>query len=101
MTPARILIVENDRIVARDIQSQLTGIGYTVTGITARGEDALAMALETHPDLVLMDIRLEGALDGIEAAEQIRNRCQIPVVFLTAYADEETLRRATLTEPFG
>ncbi|WP_027135454.1 ATP-binding response regulator [Geminicoccus roseus] len=101
MTPSRILIVEDDRVVARDIRVQLTRIGHEVVGATARGEDAVAMALELRPDLVLMDVRLEGDLDGIDAAQQIRERCQIPVVFLTAYADEETVQRASRTEPFG
>src|SRR5258707_15343306 len=99
MTPARILVVEDDRVVARDIQHQLTRIGHTVVGVTPSGEDAVRLALESHPDLVLMDIRLEGALDGVDAAQQIRNRCQVPVVYLTASADHETLRRGRATEP--
>ena len=101
MTPARILVVEDDRVVARDVRHQLTRIGHAVVGVTPSGEDAVRLALESHPDLVLMDIRLEGALDGVDAAQQIRNRCQVPVVFLTAYADDETLQRARVTEPFG
>jgi PAS domain S-box-containing protein len=101
MTPVRILVVEDDRVVARDIQQQLTRIGHTVAGSTAMGEEALALALETRPDLVLMDIRLEGEMDGIDAAQQIRETCQIPVIFLTAYADDETVGRASRTEPFG
>src|SRR5271157_2392944 len=101
MTPARILVVEDDRVVARDIQHQLTRIGHTVVGVTPLGEDAVRLAMESHPDLVLMDIRLDGDLDGVDAAQQIRDRCQVPVVFLTAYADDETLQRARVTEPFG
>jgi PAS domain S-box-containing protein len=101
MTPASILVVEDDRIVARDIQQCLTKFGYSVAGVTAQGAEAVRLALDLRPDLVLMDIRLEGPLDGVEAAEQIRSRCHIPVVYLTAYADEETLRRARVTEPFG
>jgi PAS domain S-box-containing protein len=101
MTPARILVVEDDFVVARDIRQKLTRIGYSVVGSTARGEDALSLALELRPDLVLMDIRLEGIVDGIDAAEQIRQTCFAPVVFLTAYADDETVKRASLTEPFG
>ena len=101
MTPASILVVEDDRIVARDIQEQLKRIGHSVVGSVARGEDAVTAAASRRPDLVLMDIRLEGALDGIEAAEQIRAASRIPVVFLTAYADDETVRRASLAEPFG
>ena len=101
MTAAKILIVEDDRVVARDIGQQLQRIGYTVVGVTASGEQALPLTLETGPDLVLMDIRLEGAIDGIDAAEQIRQQRHIPIVFLTAYSDEETIKRATRTEPFG
>src|SRR3954468_15076204 len=101
MTPVRILIVEDDRVVARDIQQQLSRVGYTVVGTTPRGEDAVSLALETRADLVLMDIRLEGGIDGIDAAQQIRERLQIPVIYLTAYADEQTLQRAKVTDPFG
>ncbi|MGF6573813.1 PAS domain S-box-containing protein [Paraburkholderia sp. GAS333] len=101
MEHARILIVEDDRIVARDIQQQLQRIGHTIVGMTARGEDALQLALDTTPDLVLMDVRLEGEIDGIEVARELRDCCHIPVVFLTAYADSETVKRAALAEPFG
>ena len=101
MTPARILVVEDDRVVARDIEQQLSRIGHVVVATTARGEDALSLARSTQPDMVLMDIRLEGALDGIDAAQQVREHCHIPVVFLTAYADDKTVQRASLTEPFG
>ena len=101
MKPARILVVEDDRVVARDIQQQLERIGHSVVGVTARGEDAVVLAHAVRPELVLMDIRLQGMLDGIEAAQRIRQTCQIPVVFLTAYADDETVERASQTEPFG
>jgi PAS domain S-box-containing protein len=101
MTAARILVVEDDRVVSRDIQQQLGRIGHVVTATTASGKDVLPLALRTQPDLVLMDIRLEGDMDGIEAAQQIREQCHIPVVFLTAYADDETVQRATQAEPFG
>ncbi|MGE8475012.1 MAG: response regulator, partial [Paraburkholderia hospita] len=107
MTSARILIVEDDRIVARDIAQQMKRAGYVVAGTTASGEEALALVeqwqwqSEPGPDLVLMDVRLEGELDGIDTARRIRAACDIPVVFLTAYADEETIHRATTAEPFG
>jgi PAS domain S-box-containing protein len=101
MRSARILIVEDNRVVARDIERQLMRIGHSVVGMTGRGEDAVQLALSTQPELVLMDIRLEGTVDGVDAAEQIRRHCHVPVVFLTAYADDETVRRASLTEPFG
>ncbi|MBN3808622.1 PAS domain S-box protein [Paraburkholderia sp. Ac-20347] len=99
--PARILIVEDDWVVARDIAQQMQRCGHNVIGQVATGEDALALAARDKPSLVLMDIRLEGALDGIDAARQLRAAHDVPVVFLTAYADEDTVRRATLTEPFG
>lgn len=101
MTPAKILIVEDNLIVARDIQQQLQRIGHSVVGVTARGEDAVELAVATTPDLVLMDIRLDGEMDGIEAAQKIRDQVQVPVVYLTAYADDQTLHRARSTEPFG
>ena len=101
MIQSKILIVEDNRIVARDIQQQLARIGHVAVGITARGEDVATLVLENRPDLVLMDIRLEGKLDGIDVAHQIHERSGIPVIFLTAYADEETVRRARVTEPFG
>jgi two-component system, cell cycle sensor histidine kinase and response regulator CckA len=101
MTPATILVVEDQRVVARDIGEQLTRLGYSVLATTSSGEEAIQLAEQLHPDLVLMDIRLEGPMDGVEAALHIRERYQLPVVYLTAYADEETLRRAKVTEPFG
>jgi PAS domain S-box-containing protein len=101
MRASRILVVEDDRVVARDLQDHLTRIGHAVVGLAARGEDALPLAIQSQPDLVLMDIRLEGATDGIDAAQQIPDCCRIPVVYLTAYADDQTLQRAGVTEPFG
>jgi PAS domain S-box-containing protein len=101
MNATTILIVEDERIVARDIQNRLTRLGYAVVGVTRFGEEAVQLATALRPDLVLMDIRLEGAMDGVTAALEIRDRLQLPVVYLTAYADEETLQRARVTEPFG
>lgn len=101
MIAARILIVEDDRIVARDIQHQLARMGHVVIGMSASGEDAIRLAGSHQPDLVLMDIRLEGEMDGIEAARRIRDAHRIPIVFLTAYANDEVVQRASLTEPFG
>src|SRR5262249_35384557 len=94
-------IVEDQRVVARDIEEHVTRLGYSVVGITGSGEEAVRLAEEMHPHLVLMDIRLEGAVDGVQAAQRIRERLEMPVVYLTAYADEETLGRAKVTEPFG
>lgn len=101
MIKTRIHIVEDESIVALDIQDRLTELGYTVTGVADRGAEALAQIAATPPDLVLMDIHLKGAMDGIAAADAIRHRWHIPVVFLTAFADEHTLQRAKTTEPFG
>jgi CheY-like chemotaxis protein len=96
----RILIVEDESVVAKDIEIRLKGLGYAVSAIASSGEGAIQKAAETHPDLVLMDIVLKGDMDGIEAASQIRSRLNIPVLYLTAYTDEKTLERAKITEPF-
>ena len=101
MANTKILVVEDESIVALDIQNKLKGSGYSVPAIASSGEEAIEKAQETHPDLVLMDIKLTGGIDGIEAAEQIRDNLNIPVIYVTAYADERTLKRAKITEPFG
>ena len=101
MSNSRILIVEDEGIIAKDIQSTLNRSGYSVIGIASSGEEAIKKAMEIHPDLVLMDIVLEGAMDGVEAAEHIRDHFDIPVVYLTAYSDDTTLQRAKITEPSG
>jgi len=96
-----ILLVEDEIIVAKNIQNILINQGYDVPFICDNGEDAIIKARETNPSLVLMDIMLKGKIDGIDTAEYIRFRLNIPVVFLTAYEDELTLNRASLTEPYG
>jgi PAS domain S-box-containing protein len=101
MTNATILVVEDEGIVAMDLQHRLISMGYTVPALAASGQDALKKAAELRPDLVLMDIRLRGGMDGIEVAEQIRDLLDVPPVYITAYTDEDTLRRAKITEPFG
>jgi PAS domain S-box-containing protein len=101
MNPARVMIVEDDRVVARDIRTQVSRMGHSVVGVTGSGEEAVTLAAAQQPDLVLMDIRLDGEMDGIEAAQRIRSKNRIPVVFLTAYGNEQIMRRASLTEPFG
>ncbi len=101
MTPARILVVEDDRVVSRDIQQQLKRIGHVVAGTTARGDEVVAMVRSTQATLVLMDIQLEGPIDGIDAARLVREKCQVPVIYLTAFADAATLERASTTEPYG
>jgi PAS domain S-box-containing protein len=97
----RILVVEDEAIVARDIAQQLLELGYEPVGHATRGEQAVALAGQLRPDLVLMDIRLPAGMDGIAAAEAIRSRFDLPVVFLTAFAEDDTLARAKLSEPFG
>jgi PAS domain S-box-containing protein len=95
------MIVEDETIVAYDIQSRLTRLGYDVVDIFSTGEEAIAKVQDLAPDLILMDIMLAGELDGVKTAEQIRRRFDLPVIFLTAYADEKTLQAAKLTEPYG
>jgi PAS domain S-box-containing protein len=97
----RILVVEDQRLIAADIESTLARLGYAVVGSVPSGEEAIQKAGEVSPELVLMDIRLRGKMDGTEAAAIIRERFDIPIVFLTAYADEETIVRAKATAPFG
>jgi PAS domain S-box-containing protein len=101
MAKVNIMIIEDDAITAMDIENQLKNLGYGVSAIVSYGEEVIQKAKETTPDLVLMDIVLKGEMDGIEAAEKIRSQFDIPVIFLTAYADEERLKHATLTLPFG
>ncbi len=100
MVDVKVLIVEDEAIVALDIKNRLEHLGY-IPMIASSGEDAIKMSAETRPDLVLMDIMLGGKMDGIEAAVQIHKHIDIPIVYLTAYADEKTLSRAKITKPFG
>ncbi|AKB43358.1 MULTISPECIES: response regulator [Methanosarcina] len=97
----RILIVEDEHIVAMGIKKMVKSLGYTVTGVASSGEDAISKAESTFPDVVLMDIMLKGNMDGVEAAGEIRERFDVPVVYLTAYSDNKILERAKKTEPFG
>ena len=101
MSKIRILVVEDESLVARDIQNMLRSLGYEVTGVIASGEQAIQKASATTPDLVLMDIVLKGEIDGITAAEKLWEEYGIPVIYLTAYADDATFDRAKLTKPFG
>lgn len=100
-TPYSILIVEDERIVAADLQQTLEGMGYDAFAIASSADEALARASERVPHLVLMDIRIKGKRDGIETATLLRERHGVPVVFLTAHADEATLDRAKKAEPHG
>ena len=97
----KILVVEDESVTAMDIQFNLLQLGYQVTGILANGESAILQVAENPPDLILMDITLDGPLSGIQAAKEIQKSHNIPIVYLTAHADTETLKQAVTTEPFG
>jgi CheY-like chemotaxis protein len=101
MPQPRILVVEDEGTEAKNIDHMLKGLGYEVPAIASSGKDAIQKAAETKPDLMLADIVLEGEMDGIEAAKQIQTHFDIPVVYLTAYADDTTVRRAKMTAPYG
>ncbi len=94
MSSSQILIVEDELIVADDLATDLQGLGYVVTGIASTGEEAIRCVAITNPDLVLMDIRLAGKMDGVQTAHAIQRMKETPIVYLTAYADNETLERA-------
>ncbi len=101
MKKNRVLIVEDNSLVAKDLQKSVSSFGYITLKPVASGEAVLEAVESGTPDLVLMDIKLKGAMDGIAAAEQIRSRFNIPVIYLTAFADDKTLKRAKITEPYG
>src|SRR5690349_18879374 len=98
---ARILVVEDDPLVAGDIERGLRELEYDVCGVRSTGEEAVATNEELHPDIILMDIRLRGQLTGIEAAKLIRHESGIPVIFLTALSDDGTLKKAKEAQPVG
>jgi PAS domain S-box-containing protein len=93
--------VEDEDIIAMDLENKLKGMGYAVAALASSGQEAVRKAAALQPDLVLMDIRLKGAVDGVAAAHQIRAQYDIPVIYLTAHADDYTLHRAKKTEPVG
>ena len=99
--PTGILIVEDNNLVAMELRNRLQSMGYAVLAVTAYGESAIEEVDRVRPDLVLMDIQLRSEMDGVQAAETIRNRYAIPVIYVTANADEPTLQRAIQTEPYG
>src|SRR6184192_4655027 len=101
MDKVRILVVEDESLQAQDVQERLKSFGYDVPVVAESGEEALARAAATRPDLVLMDIRLKGEMDGIETARVLRERFSLPVIYLTGEADDATLDRAKATEPLG
>jgi len=101
MSQARIMVVEDARIVSLDLTRSLRSLGYEVVATAASGERAVLTAAELLPDLVLMDIHLEGEMDGITAAAEITSAHDTPVVYVTAYADDKTLARAKVTQPYA
>lgn len=100
-SPAKILIVEDEMIIGANISLQLSKLGYDVTGIVSRGEEALTHVRQSKPDIVLMDIQLKGELDGIETVNQMHLESEIPIIYLTANADDENFERAKSTNPFA
>src|SRR5659263_275510 len=96
----QILVVEDEILIAEGLQRKLKAMGYAVPVIVSSGEEAIKKTKENNPDLVLMDINLYGKMDGIEAASKIHSFSDIPVIYLTAYADNKTLERAKITEPY-
>jgi len=101
MVQAKVLVVEDEAIVAMDLRRALEGFGYQVPAIATCGIEAIEMARKFRPDIVLMDIRLEGQMDGIDVAHKLNGSWDVPVVFLTAYSNETTLQRAKQAQPFG
>jgi CheY-like chemotaxis protein len=101
VTRPRILVVEDDVVVGMLLAQQLVRLGYDVAAVIPTGEEAVEQALDSSPDLVLMDIGLEGKIDGIEAASRIRSALGLPIVYVTASVDDDLLERARMTEPVG
>lgn len=101
MAKVKILVVEDESIVAKDIQNSLKKLGYQVPTTVSSAEKAIEEVEENRPDLILMDIMLKGQMSGIEAANVIKERFGVPLIFLTAYADDNTLSKAKITEPYG
>ena len=101
MGKVNVLLVEDESIVAKDIQLSLKRLGYNVLGIENTGEKAISSARKLDPDIIIMDIMLKGKINGIEASEKIRKEQNIPIIYLTAYADENTLSKAKITEPYA
>ncbi|WP_129596284.1 response regulator [Methanohalophilus profundi] len=101
MKNSRILVVEDEAIVAMVIKRRLQDLGYIVSGVASTGKDAITKVEGTFPDLVLMDIRLKGDMDGIEATKIIKDRFSLPVVYLTAHSDDVTFKKAKETDPDG
>lgn len=101
MNSPKILVVEDENVVALEIKKRLKRLGYLVPSVASSGREAINKTEGFLPDLVLMDIRLKGDMDGIETAKEINKRFNIPVIYLTAHSDDETLKRAKQTDPYG
>ena len=101
MPKTNVLVVEDESIVSKDIQHSLKKLGYNIVGAASTGERAFELASSEKPDIILMDIMLKGDINGIETAQRVKEELQIPVIYLTAYADESTLEKAKVTEPYG
>jgi len=101
MSKINVFVVEDESIVSKDIQHSLIKLGYNITGSASTGDKAIELIGTEHPDIVLMDIMLKGTMNGIEVAEIVKKEFSIPVIFLTAYADESTLSKAKISEPYG
>lgn len=101
MDNVKILVVEDEGIIAKNIKNKLKSFGYTVPAIATTGEEAIRMAEITFPDLILMDVMLKGDMNGVEAAEEIQKRFSIPIIYLTAYSNDDVLEKAKTTQPYG
>jgi PAS domain S-box-containing protein len=98
MQQKKVLIVEDEGVVALSLQSILTKMGYTIVGSAITGDEAISLARDRHPDVILMDIHIKGTIDGIQTTEKINEFSDVPVIYLTAYADDETISRAIKTQ---
>jgi len=96
-----VLVTEDEVIVRKDIERCLTQLGYNIIATADNGADAISLALKHEPNICLMDIMIKGDMNGIEAAQEIKSKIDVPVIFLTAYADEDTLSKAKVAEPHG
>jgi DNA-binding response OmpR family regulator len=97
----RVLIVEDETLIAEELKERLERFGFSVIAAVDSAEEGIQIAMTERPDLVLMDVRLRGEKDGVQAATEIRERVDVPVIYLTAYSDHATLDRAKHTEPYG
>jgi two-component system, response regulator PdtaR len=101
ISPARILVVEDEPNVAEVMRARLESFGHVVCSIVSSGKDALNAMEHRHPDIVMMDIKIKGDMDGIESASLIRAQFDVPIIFITSFADDKLLKRAQITDPFG